>query len=207
MTQASLFGEEAPRDIALRGAQLRLYPQLLNPQKASRILQELAGQPGWKQDQIHMFGRPVPLPRLHRWFADSGESYRWSGLTMRAEAFPECLLAVRETVSAQTGHSFNTALVNWYRGGQDSVSWHSDNESELGSDPVIASLSLGAERRFLLRRKDNHAEKLSLVLPHGSLLLMSGQTQLLWEHCLPKTQRLIAERVNLTFRKIVRKQA
>jgi alkylated DNA repair dioxygenase AlkB len=121
---------------------------------------------------------------------------------MHPEPFPEFLDPLRRRISQDGGVQFNTALANFYRDGRDGVSWHSDDEPELGRDPVIASLSLGATRRFLLRKKVDHSQCLEFELDHGSLLWMSGDTQEVWEHSVPKSGRQVAARINLTFRAI-----
>lgn len=204
MHQNQLFpagpGSVAPIELPLQGGQLTLHTTFCDASEARALYAALADLPGWRQDSIVLFGKRYPLPRLHRWFANSGQSYQWSGLRMVAEQFPEVLDSVRERLTAVANAGFNTALGNLYRGGSDSVGWHSDDEPELGPEPCIASLSLGAERQFFLRRKDNHRERLALTLPHGSLLVMSGGVQRYWQHCIPKARRAVAPRINLTFR-------
>ncbi len=123
---------------------------------------------------------------------------------MHPEPFPNVLGDVLQRLEAESGVKFNTALGNLYRNGHDGVSWHADNERELGPDPVIASLSLGAARRFLLRKKEDHSVTTSFELTHGSVLWMSGSTQTHWEHSIPKTARTVGARINLTFRAIGR---
>lgn len=199
---AAAVGPEAV-EIGLRGGHLTLHPGFCSAPEAEHLYGKLVALPGWRQDSIVLFGKRHPLPRLHRWFADAGQTYRWSGLAMVAERFPRSLHSLRVRLAAVCATEFNTALGNLYRGGQDSVSWHSDDEPELGSDPCIASLSLGAERSFLLRRRDNRSERVAISLPHGSLLVMSGETQRNWQHCIPKARRVPGSRVNLTFRHIL----
>lgn len=197
--QLPLLGAEPlPAD----GAEIRLIANYLTMQQSNHVLALLEGAPGWRQDCIRIYGKTHRLPRLHRWFADSNKTYRWSGIEMHPEPFPECVREVQKSLEKESGVHFNTALGNLYRSGSDGVSWHSDDEPELGPDPVIASLSLGATRRFLLRRRDDHAVTMSFDLTHGSLLWMSGRTQALWEHCVPKTARRVGLRINLTFRAI-----
>jgi alkylated DNA repair dioxygenase AlkB len=121
---------------------------------------------------------------------------------MRPEPFPDALLGVLRRLEDESAVRFNTALGNLYRSGKDTVSWHADDEPDLGPEPVIASLSLGATRRFLLRRRDDHSVSTSFELTHGSLLWMSGATQALWEHSVPRTTQTVGARINLTFRAI-----
>ncbi len=199
--QESLFEAEALSTVQWEGCEFRLENAFLSATEADELLSFFVELSGWRQDEIRMYGKMIPLPRLHRWFADGQQGYRWSGLEMRAEPFPERLTSVRERIAARAGIRFNTALGNYYRDGRDSVAWHSDDEPELGSHPVIASLSLGAKRKFLLRKKQDHQEKLALELSHGSLLIMCGNTQRVSEHCLPK-EKYAQARVNLTFRQI-----
>lgn len=206
MRQTQLFPaiahSEAPVNIDLSGGHLTLHPTFCDALEAERLYWELAQLPGWRQDSIALFGKRHPLPRLHRWFADAGQTYRWSGLRMVAERFPNALDALRQKLATVSATNFNTALGNFYRGGQDGVGWHSDDEEELGPNPPIASLSLGAERQFLLRGRADRSQRVALTLPNGSLLLMSGETQRNWQHCIPKTRRPVGPRINLTFRHI-----
>jgi len=203
-SQAALFDDEREeRVLSASGADIRFIPSFLTITDAERLFDALHSLDGWHQDHIRLYGKRHPLPRLHRWFAESRQPYHWSGIEMQPEPFPEALRPVLERIKRESRVEFNTALGNLYRGGQDSVSWHADDEPELGENPVIASLSLGATRRFLLRRKDDHAQSLSFDLTHGSLLWMSGATQAVWEHSIPKTKRIVGARINVTFRAMV----
>lgn len=198
--QRSLF-PDGPLNAHFHGCEFRLERTFLEIEQADSLLSNLSALPGWRQDEIRMYGNSIPLPRLHRWFADDEQTYRWSGINMQAEKFPTQLLSVREKIVERTGLEFNTALANLYRSGQDSVAWHADDEPELGSHPIIFSLSLGGTRRFVLRHKQNHQEKIAFDLSHGSLLMMCKNTQRICEHCVPK-QRTAAPRINVTFRLI-----
>lgn len=201
MAQLPLFGHGATCPI-LSGALVSLHRDFLDLKEAAHLYQVLFDLPGWKLDQIQMFGRVHNVPRLHRWFACSHQPYRWSGITMHPEPFPSALELIRRRITALAQADFNSALGNLYRDGDDSVSWHADDEAELGPRPVIASLSLGATRRFLLRRKDDHSQKVAFDLSAGSLLIMAGDTQRYWEHCVPKTSHKVGPRINVTFRDI-----
>jgi len=203
--QIALFAPDllaARSHLRRSSADVQLIDEYLAASEADQLLALLEGLPGWRQDYIRVYGKTHPLPRLHRWFAESGQPYRWSGIDMHPEPFPVPLQVILRRLEADSGVKFNTALGNLYRTGSDAVSWHSDDETDLGPDPVIASLSLGATRRFLLRQKADHAATLPFELTHGSLLWMSGATQRLWEHCVPKTSRSAGRRINLTFRAI-----
>jgi alkylated DNA repair dioxygenase AlkB len=207
MSQLSMFPSQdrqrSPVEVDVGSdAVVVLEETYIEPAHADDLFARLVNLAGWRQDHIRLYGRAVPLPRLHRWFAVSNEPYRWSGIDMVPEPFPVFLEPLRRRLSADVGVNFNTALGNLYRSGSDSVSWHSDDEPDLGPAPHIASISLGAARRFLLRHKTDHSRRHAVELRHGSLLRMSGMTQLHWEHCLPKTSRVAQSRVNLTFRAI-----
>ena len=189
--------------LPLPDAEVWYDPHFLPPTVAAAQLQALTQTLAWRQDAIRLFGRTVPQPRLTAWHGDPAAHYRYSGLTLTPQPWTPPLLALRQQVEAATGARFNSVLLNLYRSGQDSMGWHADDEPELGAAPVIASLSLGATRRFRLRPRDPartpHAP-VSLDLPAGSLLVMRGPTQRHWLHALPKTARSLAPRLNLTFR-------
>ncbi|WP_409420763.1 alpha-ketoglutarate-dependent dioxygenase AlkB [Pseudaeromonas sp. ZJS20] len=181
----------------LRDGRLYWYPDFLAPAEAETWQQRLTEQIPWRQQAIRLFGRWVDQPRLVAWFGTL--DYRYSGLTLSACPPPDWLKPLWQACEQQAGRRFNGLLLNRYRDGQDGMGWHADDEPELGRDPVIASLSLGQTRRFLLKHKDG-GERLALALPAGSLLVMAGALQHHWLHALPKTRRPCAERINLTFR-------
>ncbi|MCP9807774.1 alpha-ketoglutarate-dependent dioxygenase AlkB [Cyanobium sp. T1B-Tous] len=204
-SQLCLFNDPKKIDVALLDypePAIRHFPNYLSPREADDLFSALLGLHGWRQDCINIYGKVHPLPRLHRWFAESGESYSWSGIEMRPEPFPVSLQEILARVSSENNVKFNTALGNLYRDGKDSVAWHSDDEPGLGPNPTIASLSLGATRRFLIRKKNQHKQSMTFNLSHGSLLVMSGSTQVEWEHCIPKSASCAEARINLTFRAI-----
>jgi len=165
-----------------------------------RLLQERVA---WKQERIAIFGRDVAMPRLTAWYGDVGASYTYSGLRNDPSPWTPELSELRDAVAARLRHRFNSVLLNRYRSGRDGVSWHSDDEPELGDEPVIASLSFGATRRFLLRDRSTRERAASLELEHGSLLVMRGRSQRVFQHCVPKDPRATGERINLTFRTIL----
>lgn len=186
-------------------SEFTLVENFLRPAQAARLFDSLTASEAWRQDSIVLFGKSRLIPRKHRWFSTHGGSYRWSGLTMEAEAFPSEVETLRQALISKVGIEFNTALANLYRDGNDSVSWHADDEKELGPAPVIASVSLGATRRFVVRKKDKTQRsepggRRAFELGHGSLLLMGAGVQQTWEHALPKTKRVHSPRINLTFR-------
>lgn len=170
---------------------------------ADALMQALQTQVPWDAHRIRMFGRWLDSPRLSCWMGDADAHYRYSGADFLPHPWTPAVLAVREQLQQAVDGRFNSVLLNRYRDGRDSMGWHSDDEPELGPMPLIASLSLGASRRFLLRRRDDPAQKLEYLLGHGDLLLMRGQCQRDYQHALPKTARVCDERINLTFRQIV----
>ena len=189
-------------DYPLPGAQLRLARRWLAPEQAQALVPRLLEQVHWEVHRIRLFGRQVASPRLSCWIGDAGATYRYSGTRFEPRPWSPALAGLRGRLQEELGLAFNSVLANRYRDGADAMGWHSDDEPELGPQPLIASLSLGATRRFVLRRRDDHARRLSLELEPGSLLLMAGDTQRHWQHALPRTARPVGERINLTFRRI-----
>lgn len=184
-------------------SQLELYESFLSEQEATHLFDKLRAQTAWKSQSITLFGRQVMQPRLVASCADRGVHYGYSGLQLKSEPWSPELAAIKQRIENQIAPCvFNFVLLNYYRHQQDSMGWHRDNEKELGSEPVIASLSLGAARDFHLRRYKDKTDLKKISLASGSLLVMSGRTQHDWEHSLPKRQRKIGERINLTFRLI-----
>ena len=178
----------------------RLWPAAFQSQEAARLFGDLRRTIEWHQESIQMFGQQVLVPRLVAWHGDPGASYTYSATLHEPTPWTPSLLRVRDRVTELSGARFNSVLLNLYRDGRDGMGWHADDEPELGRDPVIASVSLGAPRRFCLRHRKRKGLKLELSLPDGSLLCMSGATQHHWVHALPKTRAAFGERINLTFR-------
>jgi alkylated DNA repair dioxygenase AlkB len=156
----------------------------------------------WQQHRIRLFGRELAVPRLSCWIGDPDAHYRYSGSDFEPLPWPPALLPLRERVERACATAFNSVLANLYRDGRDAMGWHADDEPELGPAPVIASLSLGASRRFVLRHRRDPALRLALELPPGSLLVMRGATQANYRHALPRTAKAVGERINLTFRQV-----
>jgi alkylated DNA repair dioxygenase AlkB len=178
-------------------------PGFLDEREADELLRLLHEQVRWEQHHVRIYGRQVPSPRLSAWSGDAGITYAYSGMVLRAEGWTPALAELRARVEATSRRVFNSVLLNRYRSGADSMGWHADDEAELGPEPCIASVSLGATRRFRLRhRRRKDLDPVAIDLEHGSLLLMSGQTQAHWRHAVPKTKRPVGERINLTFRNI-----
>ena len=156
----------------------------------------------WKRDRIKMFGKVHQIPRLSAWHGDPGAAYSYSGIVLDPHPWNEALLQIRTAIGNYVDQYFNSVLLNCYRDGNDHMSWHSDDEKELGQNPVIASVNLGASRRFLLRNKTRKDQKIEVLLEHGSLLVMQGDCQHRWQHSVPKQKKAAKNRVNLTFRSI-----
>jgi alkylated DNA repair dioxygenase AlkB len=193
----SAAASAAPPNLLPRDGAVFLQPDALARAAADRLFEELQSTVAWRQEVATVMGRRLPIPRLTAWHGQAG--YVYSGIRMEPAPWTPALLELRETAEALAGQSFNSVLLNLYRSGRDSVSWHADNEPGLGQNPVIASLSLGAVRRFQLKHRRT-GERLSLDLPHGSCLIMAGATQHHWLHQLPKTAQAVGPRINLTFR-------
>ena len=193
----------------LPGAEVSLCPAWLDRAQADALFAELHAGIAWEVHRIRRFGRLVDSPRLSCWIGDPGASYVYSLTRFEPRPWPLALAALRERAQHACGARFNSVLANLYRDGRDSMGWHSDDEPELGPQPLIASLSLGAERRFRFQRKlppgvhPTASDSVALTLPHGSLLRMAGDTQRHYRHELPKALRVVAPRINLTFRCIV----
>ncbi len=188
--------------IDLPGADVQWFPGWLAAPEAEALRLDLLAQVAWEVHRIRLFGREVDSPRLSSWIGDPAARYRYSGAEFQPHPWPASLAPLRERLEIAFAAGFNSVLVNRYRDGQDAMGWHSDDEPELGVRPVIASLSLGAPRRFVFRHRQDKALKREVVLGHGDLLLMAGQTQRHYHHALPRTARPVGERINLTFRRI-----
>lgn len=187
----------------LPGAELQFLPALFTAEEADALLHPLLHDTPWRQDTLLLYGKPTAVPRLQAWYGDAGSHYRYSGLRLHPLPWTSTLLHIKTRVEQHSaGTVFNSVLLNCYRHERDSVSWHSDDEPELGTAPVIASVSLGAPRLFQLRHRQQRHLKYHLTLPHGSLLLMRGNTQHHWQHQLPKSRVPTPARVNLTFRTV-----
>nr|WP_262904666.1 alpha-ketoglutarate-dependent dioxygenase AlkB [Hymenobacter lucidus] len=192
--------------MALPRAEVLLEPNFLPVDTAEALLRELTDTIAWRQESIKLFGKAVPQPRLTAWHGDPAAHYSYSGLSWQPQPWTPALQMLRNQVEAATGTRFNSVLLNLYRTGQDSMGWHADDEPELGDEPVIASVSLGATRRFRLKPRHTELtphEPVTLELTSGSLLVMRGPTQRHWLHAVPKTVQLVGPRLNLTFRRII----
>jgi alkylated DNA repair dioxygenase AlkB len=148
---------------------------------------------------MRMYGKILPFPRLTAWYGDDDKPYSFSGINLNPKPWNTVLLEIKNEIDLKCKKYFNSVLLNLYRDGNDSISWHTDAEKELGINPTIASLNLGATRKFQLKHMDTN-EKIEIELKHGSLLVMQGSLQHFWKHQIPKTKKKVGERINLTFR-------
>jgi len=203
MSQFSLF-DPAPNsgeEIALPNADITYFPQWLSGERADKLFSYFLHALDWRQSTLQLYGKAVLIPRMNAWYGDEGTPYQYSGAHFDARQFNPQLETLRDELQNCLGLRFNSVLANLYRNGDDSVSWHADDEKELGVEPAIASVSLGAVRRFSLKhQKQRQLPVKSIDLPHGSLLLMKGATQTHWHHQVPKTSKAVGPRINLTFR-------
>ena len=188
--------------LAIAGAEVRHAPALYPIDAADRSMRALTREIAWTQHHLNLFGRAVAAPRLSCWMGDPDTAYTYSRTRFVPQAWTPAVAALRDDLRERLGVRFNSVLANLYRDGQDSMGWHSDDEPELGPRPLIASLSFGAGRTFRLRSRATREAALSIELTHGSLLLMGGDTQSLYQHALPKRMRVTGARINLTFRTI-----
>ena len=195
MEQLTLFAETGqskglPEDL------LEYQPGLIDPATGDWLLEKLIRETPWKQTTQKLWDKEYLTPRLTCWYGDTDRiagTLPWT---------PE-LQTIRGMVEPLAGISFNSVLLNYYRNGNDSVTWHSDKESIMGSQPIIVSVSLGQVRSFDIRNKVNHKEHYSVRLEHGSFLLMESGLQEYWEHRIAKSNKLMKARVNLTFRLVI----
>lgn len=194
--------DDSTNEILLKDGVLEYHRHFFPVQEADRLLQQLLTEIDWKQESMMMYGKKVLFPRLMAWHGDAGSSYAFSGTTYQPKPWTPPLLEIRRRIEPVAGVTFNSVLLNLYRNGKDAMGWHADDEPELGQNPVIASVNLGASRRFMLRYKTDHQLKYELELGHGSLLVMKGTLQHYWQHQVPKTARPLPSRINLTFRVI-----
>ncbi|MDP9959752.1 alpha-ketoglutarate-dependent dioxygenase AlkB family protein [Chryseobacterium lathyri] len=198
MDQLSLFSSDEyirfPKEL------LEYTEQFLSEDEASKLEEILLRTAPWKQRTQKMYDKMVLTPRLTVWYGDAGRTYQLGGNSFNVNPWLPELLSLKQQIEKSSGYKFNSVLLNLYRDGNDSVAWHRDKESELGNRPVIASISLGQVRNFDFRKADNHRNKYSLPLQHGSLLIMKGDLQVNWEHRIAKSAKPMKPRINLTFR-------
>lgn len=196
-----LFSTEK-KTLKLPNAEVVYIPHFYSTEKAHYYFKILKGNIAWQQDFITIFGKTYNQPRLTALYANNNHSYTYSNITMSPKIFNKELLDIKLDIEQTVNHQFTSVLLNLYRNGNDSNGWHADNEKELGKNPVIASLSLGASRLFQFKHRKLMDQRYKIILEHGSLLLMKGEMQHFWLHQVPKTKIDVGERINLTFRTI-----
>ena len=195
-----LFSDQKQK-IILPNAELVYYPSFLNATEADSCFNLLKENSAWQHDDITVYGKTYKQPRLTALYGDTSKPYSYSNITMYPKPYTDTLKLIKTKIEAEVQTQFNTVLLNYYRDGNDSNGWHADNEKELGTNPIIASISLGEERPFHFKHRTLN-ERHKLILEHGSLLVMAGEMQHHWLHQIAKTKRLIGGRINLTFRQI-----
>lgn len=211
MEQTDLFGnviatKQAPKNntglTVIANGEYIFLPNYFNKAESNLFLNKLKNTIDWKQESMNMYGKQLNFPRLTAWYGDNDKQYLFSGIKLSPNTWTEELLEIKNKIEPKASVNFNSVLLNRYRNGNDSISWHTDAEKELGKNPIIASVNFGATRKFQLRHIYTK-EKLEIELTHGSLLIMQGELQHFWQHQVPKTAQIVTERINLTFRVII----
>jgi len=203
MEQLILFAEKNNdfEPIKIQNGEYIYVPYFFDSSKADHYFQKIINEIDWKQEEMIMYGKRLKFPRLTAWYGDNDKPYSFSGITLNPKPWTSELIEIKKKIETKCNVVFNSALLNLYRNGKDSISWHTDAEKELGRNPVIASVNFGATRNFQLRHIRSKV-KLEIELTHGSLFIMQGELQHYWQHQVPKTNKTIGERINLTFRVI-----
>lgn len=182
---------------------IKIWSRFYTSESSKQYLDYFMALSSLRQGKVQLFGSTFLTPRLEAFYGESGLSYSYSNQRFDALPFCEILVEIKAAVEFATQNTFNAVLVNCYRNGNDSNGWHADNEAELGEDPVIASLSFGASRKFHLKSNDGN-QTVKLLLENGDLLLMGKGIQREWKHCVPKSPKVLDPRINLTFRNILK---
>ena len=192
--------------LVIRSESLRVeyFEDFFDLDECNTIIPRLNSDINWMREKITMWGKKIITKRRIAWYGDEGRSYTYSGTTFQPSIWNQILLRIKDRVESKTSHKFNSVLLNDYKDGSVGMGWHSDDEKELGKNPIIASLSFGANRDFILKhREKKDIEKVKIHLKNGSLLLMLDSTQHYWKHSIPKRLKVKNSRINLTFRKII----
>ena len=199
--EGQIANPESGIKISIPDADVVHFPSVFNTLEADYLLEQLLENVIWQQEKIKIYGQIHKLPRLTAWYGDEGKRYTYSGITVYSLNWINPLSEIKRRIEEVSGDLFNSVLINRYRDGSDSISWHADDEHELGPCPLIGSLSFGEARSFQMKHKFRD-EKFKITLEHGSYLLMKGNTQRNWLHRIPKSKRPLGERISLTFRQI-----
>jgi len=197
--QLNILGLDAPLPRGMESL-LDFKADLFSRADSLRLFNQLQHEIQWKQETLFLYGKQILTPRLTAWYGDEGIAYRYSGVTFVASPWTPALLDIKSKAEAFAGARFNSVLLNLYRDGNDSMSWHCDDEKELGPNPIIASVNFGQQRRFDFRNKENPAQKHAIMLTDGSILVMKGDIQHKWQHQVAKSMKAKGARINLTFR-------
>jgi alkylated DNA repair dioxygenase AlkB len=198
MAKPAIHGELLP----MRDAEVVLYRDFFGQAEADAFFTRLTAEVNWQPQEVKIFGKFVPVPRLVSWYGDPGTDYSYTGITVHPQPWIAPLTEIKARLDTCAGVTFNSVLCNLYRDGKDSIGWHSDDEYKLGTNPVVGSVSFGAPRVFHFRHKQDKSLRTKVELSHGSFLLMRGPTQHCWSHQLPKTAKQVSPRINLTYRVI-----
>ncbi|MFZ4796634.1 MAG: alpha-ketoglutarate-dependent dioxygenase AlkB family protein [Bacteroidia bacterium] len=208
MNQLDIFGNTVKSNVVkithdgftvIENGEYLYLPNFFANIESNFFLNELRKKIQWKQESMNMYGKKIDFPRLTAWYGNNDKPYSFSGITLQPLPWNDEILAIKNKIETKANTEFNSVLLNLYRDGNDSISWHTDAEKELGKNPIIASVNFGETRKFQLRHIITK-EKLELELKHGSLLIMQGELQHFWQHQVPKTKEVKKERINLTFR-------
>jgi alkylated DNA repair dioxygenase AlkB len=194
--------EECAR-IDMPNAEVVLFSSLFSECEANRFFAALRRDILWRQEKIQLYGKVHDLPRLTAWYGDPNTTYKYSGITVEPTPWIPALLTIKERIEQVSNAGFNSVLLNLYRDGSDSMSWHADDEPELGCNPVIGSVSLGQSRALQMKQKSDGSNRRTIPLANGSYLLMQGAVQHHWLHQVAKSRRHMGERINLTYRLIL----
>lgn len=189
--------------IPLKEAIFEYYPNFFEPELATSLFQKLHEETPWQQDNLLIFNKLIPQPRLTCLFGNEGKPYSYSGITMHPQPWNSTIMFIKNEIETVISENFTTVLANLYRDERDSNGWHADNEKELGRNPIIASVSFGEERKFQVKHNSIATDKFTLNLQHGSLLLMKEDSQTHYKHQIPKATNVKKSRINLTFRTII----
>ena len=189
-------------NILPKDGMVNYYGKIFTKAEAAHYTEKLFTTIDWKNDESFIYGKRIVTKRKMGWYADDAFDYTYSKITKKALLWTKELLEIKKITEEKTGEQYNSCLLNLYHNGDEGMGWHSDAEKELKKDGAIASLSFGAERRFLFRHRQTK-ETVKILLEHGSLLLMKGITQTHWLHRMPPTKKVTTPRINLTFRKII----
>ncbi len=198
----SLFPISSEQNLLPFDGEVYYYPDFLSPEESQNYLNVLTNEIPWQHDEVVIFGKVIQTRRKVAWYADNAKSYTYSGRTKIGLSWTPSLLTIRKAIEEKAQVQFNGCLGNFYHDGNDGASWHADDEKSIQANSCIASLSLGAARKFEFKHKVSQA-KISLILAPGSLLFMQGNTQNHWIHQLPKSKKITAPRLNLTFRQMI----